>query len=307
MTKVLYAAAKLPVMSLLFLLGCATQPDCVPEQLPVDKSEFEIPAGDARSTRITLWQPQRPGMYPLVVFSHGAFSAPERYDAVLAGLSGMGLIVAAPLHIDSELLDGQPEPAEVWTTRKQDVDAVLAVPGVLEARLARGVTFASSRIAAGHSYGAFGAQVAAGARAIGDQPSSVGADLIAVIAFSPPGPLPGFISEDSWASLSRPQLLLTGTQDILPGFIDDWRAHAGAWEGAVPGDQWLWVGEGVDHYFGKVFGRLGRDVPAQDQQFDAAMHTTGQFLQTYVPGGLAVCASSELKAGQSQWATIEHR
>lgn len=294
------------MLVLLCLVGCAGNLQCDPAPLSPDKSEYSAQSIDARTVEVTLWQPRREGKYPLMVFSHGAFSAPQRYDALLGELAGMGFVVVAPLHIDSELLDGQPPPAEVWRTRKLDVASLVGRSEHMRSQLRDGVELAPTTVVAGHSYGAFGAQVAAGAVAVGEVPADPASDISAVLAFSPPGPLPGFINEDSWRTLSLPQLLLTGTGDILPGFIDNWELHASAWEQAAPGDQWLWVGEGVDHYFGNIFGRLNRDVPAQQDQYVEALQATRQFLHAYVPEGVAACAA-DLEPGNTKWASVKRR
>lgn len=301
-----FIASRVSLLAVLCLVGCAAKPQCDASPLAAVKSEFSVQSADGRTVQHTLWQPERAGNYPLMVFSHGAFSAPQRYDAILSELAGMGFVVAAPLHIDSELLDGQPAPPEVWRTRKLDVASLVQGKANVPEQLGPGVELARSIVVAGHSYGAFGAQVAAGAVAVGEGPDAVAPEIVAVLAFSPPGTLPGFIDEESWRTLSLPQLLLTGTADILPGFIDEWQRHAGAWENAAPDHQWLWVGNGVDHYFGNIFGRLNRDVPAQQAQFEQAIITTGQFLQAYVPGGVAVCAS-RLEPFESQWASLKRR
>ncbi len=304
------SSLRFTALSLILLLaGCASMPpDCYQQPLAVDQSVYTLAHPDGRETQVTLWQPAEPGQYPLLAFSHGAFSAPQRYDALLAPLAAMGLVVVAPLHIDSELLASDPPPApdQVWTTRKQDMSALLTASDSLLAQLTPGLQLTANRVAAGHSYGAFGAQVAAGAAAAGEGPGEKVPGVEVVLAFSPPGPLTGFIEPDSWINMATPQLLITGSGDILPGFIDDWRDHAVGWKNAPAGDQWLWSGTGVDHYFGRVFGRLERQVPAQQAEFDAALATTQSFLARYLTTGLAVCAAP-LTEKKSNLATLERR
>lgn len=305
------AVAILAALCATLLSACATAPaapDCSPQALDVSSSEHVLTHPDGRQTQVTLWQPTSPGRYPLMVFAHGAYAAPERYEALLGPLSAMGFVVLAPLHIDSELLasDPPPPPDEVWRTRKEDVQALLGAPPELLAFLNPGVELTPDKIAAGHSYGAFGAQVAAGAAAVNDPPGQVAPGVRAVVTFSPPGLVPGFIDAAAWDQLVRPQLLLTGNADILPGFMEDWRNHAAAFEKAPAGDQWLWVGEGVDHYFGNVFGRLQREAPDQRPQFEQALAVTQRFLAEYLPGGLAVC-TDPLEPGRTTLATLERR
>ncbi|MEM9532609.1 MAG: hypothetical protein AAGA23_16955 [Pseudomonadota bacterium] len=278
------------LLAALCLAGCATRNACVSE-LPVTSFTLKVPMAEDRASEVTVWQPAAAGTYPLVVFSHGAFAAPERYAELLNHIAAGGYVVAAPLHIDSELIqrDAPPPLDQVWGTRKEDVALLLAPATPLTNLLRQGANISDRRIAAGHSYGGFGAQVMGGARATGETlvPADQWAD--AILAYSPPGVLPGFIDEQSWDEIARPQLLLTGTTDVLPGFLDDWRDHTAGHTAAKPGDQWLWVGNEVDHYFGRLMGRLDRDAAPARAQFDLALVTTREFLNTYAPSG-AVCS-----------------
>jgi hypothetical protein len=134
----------------------------------------------------------------------------------------------------------------------------------------------------GHSFGAVIAQIAGGAKPI-PLDDAIGASTVqsvaAVVAFSPPGPMPGRLEPSTWSSLQVPSLTLTGTADVLPGFIDDWQLHKASFENAPPGTARLWVGEGVDHYFGGLFGRL-RGASAHDQKMlERALSQTLGFME----------------------------
>lgn len=263
----------------LFVSACASSPVCDPLSVSVVTSE--LLHDDERRSQVDVYAPRSGGPYPLVAFSHGAYSAPERYAVLLRAIAASGFVVVAPLHIDSELLtEGQEPPPHVqtWSTRKADLRLVADAVPAIEALLA-GVKITAvddGYLVAGHSYGAFVAQVLAGATAIGES-AVVDSRVAAVVAYSPPGPLPGFIAEDAWDGLSIPQLLITGTADILPGFLDDWELHTLAHQRAKAGQQWLWVGKDVDHYFGKLIGRLTYDVAPQKEQFAEALNVTQQF------------------------------
>lgn len=267
--------------ALLMLLVSACDNSSVCDPLPVEVVTSELIHGDKRRSQIDIYAPQRGGPYPLVAFSHGAYSAPERYATLLRSIAASGFVVAAPLHVDSELLtDGQEPPphAITWSTRKADMRLLAnAVPSI-EAALAdvQIAAVENGYLVAGHSYGAFVAQVLVGATAVGEDPY-LDKRVDAVIAYSPPGPLPGFIADDAWDELSATQLVITGTADILPGFLDEWELHTLSYQRAEAGQQWLWVGEDVDHYFGNLMGRLTIDTAPQKEQFDAALAITRQF------------------------------
>ena len=159
----------------------------------------------------------------------------------------------------------------------------------------------SAPIAMGHSYGALIAQLAGGAKAMIPRkvyPSSVLPNASAVIAWSPPGPMPGMMDAQGWSSMAVPNLTITGTADILPGFIDDWRLHTESFENAPAGEKSLWVGEGVDHYFGGSFGRVKPASPKDAKLFQTALQRSLQFIDA-ANGEQRVCAVSDPASGES--------
>jgi len=270
---------------------------------------IERTAEDGRPVPLTVFAPAEPGEYPLVAFSHGAFAAPGRYAAMLEPLAAAGFVVLAPMHVDSEeypRAEGEPErPSHpvTWAGRTADMELALAPDEVLRAALAeKGLTLAAGKVAAlGHSYGALIAQLYGGARAVEPEGGSVDrrrGEVGAVVAFSPPGPMPGLIAREGWASLAAPALTITGTADVLPGFIDDWRAHLAAHEAAPPGARALWVGEDIDHYFGGSFGRPGEVSEDEARLFARALERALAFMQARVQDG-AACRGGEPIPGES--------
>ncbi len=225
----------------------------------IDPARSDAPA---REVALTIFAPAQPGTYPLIAFSHGAFAAPARYRALLEPLAAAGHVVIAPMHIDSEELKRAqpPSQAETWETRNADMALALAPPVEARALLARhGITLdAQHRVAMGHSYGALIAQLAGGARAVLPGEPAGGRrvpSVDAVVGWSPPGPMEGYMESRGWSLIAVPNLTITGTADVLPGFVDDWRVHKVSYQSAPTGNRALWVGEGVDHYFGGLFGR----------------------------------------------------
>ncbi len=65
----------------------------------------------------------------------------------------------------------------------------------------------------------------------------------------------GLIDAEGFSSIDTPMLLVTGTTDILPGFIDDWRSHLDGYDAASDTLAYALVYEGMDHYFNGAFGR----------------------------------------------------
>ncbi|MEM8724685.1 MAG: hypothetical protein AAGE86_04095, partial [Pseudomonadota bacterium] len=93
--------------------------------------EASVLSETGRQIPTMVLHPEEPGTYPLIVFSHGAFAAPDRYLKMLGPLSAAGNIVIAPMHVDSEEFERAQRPgaAETWQTRNEDVKLALSLPG----------------------------------------------------------------------------------------------------------------------------------------------------------------------------------
>ncbi|GAB5486902.1 MAG: hypothetical protein Pars2KO_04720 [Parasphingorhabdus sp.] len=285
MLKALWAFA------FLILAGCMTTNDAPPTNATTEtpkaaksiQAVFTTP--DGHDYRSEIFYPTKAGKYPLIIFSHGNFASPDRYYKLLKPIASAGYIIAAPVHRDAEILalDPKPKPEKVWLTRNKEIAHLGGGPRLLSQLLApvNAAIDRESTAVMGHSYGALIAQLAAGAIASdpdGAQPNRKLSGVDALIAYSPPGPLPNTIDANGWSTIVVPSLTVTGTADILPGFIDDWRLHKAGYEATPKGSRWLWVGEGVDHYFGGSFGREKPVDPKIQKLFDLALGATIQFL-----------------------------
>lgn len=253
----------------LALVAAPTQAGC--PRLAIAATETSLTAADGRAVPMTIIGPVKRGRYPLIAFSHGNFAAPSRYRAMLDPIAAAGYVIVAPMHVDSELMprDKPPSLLFVWQTRNEDLAlALAATPPNADRR---------HRAAMGHSYGALNAQVAAGA-VPANPPTRLRALPQALVAWSPPGPYPGLIEPSGWSSIATPSLTITGTSDIMPGFIDNWELHRAAYDNTPRGKRWLWVGTGINHYFGGMFGREKSASPDEKRLFDRAIATTIAFL-----------------------------
>lgn len=271
------------------LAGCVSSEDlaiptiCQPSiAADIRIENVSIGTTSGRSVPFQLVHPDDSGKHPLVVFSHGAFSSPDRYLALTKPIAAAGYIVVAPMHMDSEDWDepAKPSQSEVWEGRGEDMILALAQNSGLNDTVAdQGVTIDYDNIAViGHSYGALIAQISAGAQAIPSISLSGNPSVKAIVAYSPPAITPGLIDQQAWSDMILPSLTITGTADILPGFIDDWQQHKHSYDFAPPGHRWLWVGEGIDHYFGGMIGRQKPASEASRRLFDRAVATTIHFL-----------------------------
>lgn len=240
-------------------------------RLPIAATETIVAAPSGRKIPMTVIGPTKSGRYPVIAFSHGAFAAPSRYRAMLDPIAAAGYVVVAPLHVDSELMPQEKPVSQqfVWQSRNEDVALALAAsPSNGDPK---------RRAAMGHSYGALIAQVAAGATPA-NKPVTPKLPPQTLVAWSPPGPFAGLIDAKGWSSISTASLTITGTSDILPPFTPQWELHRVAHDNTPSGRRWLWVGNGINHYFGGMFGREKEADPASKLLFDRAIATTIAFL-----------------------------
>jgi len=216
--------------------------------MAVERRSIGVTAASGRRVPVDLTHPEaQDAGLPLIVFSHGANAAPDRYRVLLDAWAQAGFVVAAPLHVDSEdhpdraLYDSR----AIRAARAEDyeaVDAHFAAP--------------SGVIAIGHSYGALIAQMAGGARLIEGQPQIHARKPRAVIALSPPPPMPGTVDATGWSAIDVATLTVTGDRDIMPGFVDKWEQHLAAYHAQNSEQAYALLFGGMDHYFNGAFGRL---------------------------------------------------
>ena len=237
----------------------------------------------------------------VIVFSHGNFATYDRYDVLLTAWANDGYVVVAPQHVDSEkhpdrdtylTIDSQPLRVEDY--------AVLSNRFGSDDFEFEGLKFSGRQFAAGHSYGGLIALLAGGAESAdgsGNFPEDV-IEPIAVIAISPPGEIDGRIDQTGYAKVDKPTLVVTGTTDILPGFIDDWEAHLASFNASQPGLGYALVFEGMNHYFNGAYGR----ITPEGAQSETAIET----LNTQISAFLHAAASGEAPNG-SNWEQTDNQ
>lgn len=228
---------------------------------------------------VTFWH-WKPTRRPKgqIAFSHGAASAPWKYEGLLGPWVERGWEIFAPLHVDStDHPDTRAFPGlKSWQARIEDMR-------LLSRQLLRG-----GFVASGHSYGALTALTLGGARAeIPDGMTGPLSDPHArcVVAFSPPGPMPGLITQEGYEGLRVPALVQTGTRDIpmgAPEGMDPWRVHLTAYD-APPagGDRYALVLKDVDHYFRGAICDPRRPGPPQTEELARAALLSGQFIDAF--------------------------
>jgi dienelactone hydrolase len=264
--------------------------------LAADSSSFEftLTAAQGRHVPVLVTHPDGDGeARALIVFSHGANAAPERYTRLFDAWAEGGYVVVAPMHVDSELNPdrGNYDRSEVMLTRLEEF-GLLSTGDVVRAAVEEsGQRLSDVVIAAGHSYGALIAQVAGGTPLgnVVPLPATMLAardEISAVVALSPPGPFGDTVTKEDWSLIDRPMLVVTGTTDILPGFMDDWRMHLVSYEAAQGAPAYALVFAGQDHYFNGAFGRPSETLEPDDVRALKTLNiTTLHFLDSLLDEG----------------------
>ena len=190
-----------------------------------------------RNATMSIWEPTE--VRGVVLFSSGHGAWPERYDAIMEAWRDAGFVVIAPLHVDSMKYPQRDKFSlqQAFIERLSDMKAASAYaaaqwPGVPVA-------------AAGHSYGTLVSLVLGGALA--EAMPMRDPSVVAVIGYSSPGKIPGLITPRSYASIIVPVLIITGDQDVVPGFVSDAKDHLYPVETAPAGDHSAVVLAGGTH------------------------------------------------------------
>lgn len=317
---------KLTSISLLFscwilIAGCETT---TPQSANIDKYQFEqgktfnvqfedvtIRSQHTGNIDVRISYPQgSTDAHPLIVFSHGHYLNNKSYHALTDEWVKRGYVVIAPRHLDS----GDRETVSAlgkrlghdWISaaRVLDIKAVINQVEIIGnlTEFFSGKISTEKIIAAGHSFGALTAQILAGA-ALEQQgnslypiPNTLSDNRVAaVIAISPPGLAPGTISKRIWEHFSTPQLVVTGTKDVFEYIWQDYREHLVSYQTAVPGNNYLLVMDGMDHYMGNLIGRLNRDTAPQKQALDRVVERSLVFMETFLTSNMSNKASNESK------------
>jgi hypothetical protein len=220
------------------------------------------------------------------VFSHGAGGKPQNYEALTSIYRDAGILIAAPLHVDSFDHPHHDDYDRVGSFRARCEDMVAGF-GLLDTLAPE-----APKAVSGHSYGSLMSLITAGGC-----PPVIPAPLVggvkAVVSFSSAGKPHQLINEHSYGGLLAPLMLVTGDQDIVEdAHITDWRDHLYAYETSPPGDKMALIYAGGHHNL--IGGELGPDASGPD-----AMRNGADFLLAYAAGdGDALARTSALKSNE---------
>lgn len=289
-------AATLTLVAVLGLAGCAG-PGLHGERpgpwriVAVDPVSVTLPAS-GRSLNLRVVHPAGPGPFPVVVFSHGAFCAPEQYAVITDHWVAHGYVVILPSHEDALNAPPMADPMRAdlrIAARLADMDYIFSNLDEIAARAGIAGRLDETRIAAaGHSFGTVFAMAPAGLwlRGPDGQPRQQREPAVrAVVTLSGVGQLDDFMTPDAFRDLTVPLMATGGTLDVgnvgrPPVYPWEWRMSP--YSLAPPGNKYSVVLEDGDHYLGGLICRTDR-VNAPDPQ-GAAINgdLTLAFLDAYV-------------------------
>ena len=224
-----------------------------------------------RDVVLTVFAPDRPGTYPVIVYSHGhggSGGANGGSGTTAQALADLGYIVILPNHLDS--ISTYPS----WLTsqftvgnpasglhRAADMQFALDMAPTLVASLPGYAVDVASAVVAGHSHGAFTAGLLVGMDS--DRPgyetppagniygltSVADSRFKAAIILSPQGEDSGWadLTGTSWDDIVVPLLTITGTNDTEAGSLADWDGRLDAFRNGDAAESYALVYRDAAH------------------------------------------------------------
>ena len=259
----------------------------------VDPLPVTLPES-GRSLNLRVVHPAGPGPFPVVVFSHGAFCAPEQYAVITDHWVAHGYVVILPSHQDALNAPPMTDPMRVdlrIAARLADMDYIFRNLGDIAAQAGIPGRMDETRLAAaGHSFGTVFAMAPAGLwlRGPDGEPRQQREPALrAVVTLSGVGQLDDFMAPDAFRDLTVPLMATGGTLDVgnvgrPPVYPWEWRMSP--FSLAPAGGKYSVVLNNGDHYLGGLICRSDR-VNAPDPE-GAAINAdlTLAFLDAYVRG-----------------------
>jgi predicted dienelactone hydrolase len=285
--------------------------------LPIDHVDDVVLEKDTRgkALQVRVTWPQPEGQYPVIVFSHGAWSSKDEYQPIVQHWAAQGYVILQPNHADSVSLGERPRSMESfkgWPERARDIHLLL---DRLD-EIARKVPEVASRMdrerigMSGHSYGGQTTQLIAGYR-VGNE-SYRDERVQAAILLAPPGGVPSDTPQ-SWADIEIPLLTITGDVDTSKRTGRDYTWRTDAYEHASSKDDYLIVVAGADHLLGGISQsrQSGRQaVPEVPEQLALVRDATTKFWDAYLkddPDARADVEAGGAVARSATAATFESR
>lgn len=230
---------------------------------------------DGQPVAVFTQEPETAGPKPVVVLCHGLGGSHRGYAGLGQHLASHGYVVLHPQFLDAfELaaprLDLSDVDERAWAAdplARQRMHTLLFDPWHWRSRVARVHavldSFVSGVLVAGHSFGAYTAQLVLGTRLSGFGLDNTDFGHPAVgggILLSPQGSGDRGLTEQSWAGVGRPLLVVTGTRDFgARGEGVEWRREP--FDRARSAVKHLAVVRGGDHQLGGIPGHTSGTGP----------------------------------------------
>ena len=268
------------------LYKAQTGPDPTAVATPI---EIEIPERN-RNLILRISYPTSTGVFPLIVFFHGALCSADGYAALADHWASHGYVVMLPSHPES----GRPgsvdpnQQNQIFLEQVVDMSSVLDSLDAIENQIEplRHAIDPTRVAAAGHSMGALIATVVSGLGRV--EPDGGRLNLrddrfdVAVL-LSGPGPLP-LTPEDAWESVTLPTLVTTGTRDHANrgGEGATWEWRLGAFRLTPPGDKFGLVIDQADHFLGGMLCAERAEGSPDREAFAIVKSISTAFLDAYL-------------------------
>ncbi|MAJ60303.1 MAG: hypothetical protein CBC48_10000 [bacterium TMED88] len=282
--------------------------------------------GGGEPLRVLAISPEdAPEKCPVIIFSHGLGGRPRRLLGWAQEWARRGFLCLLPHHRDgvgSGLERGAPGQGEFLpdlSDRTAIREALASDGSVFESRIIDmrdlmdaledgvgvhcgwGAVECESMGLAGHSIGAYAAQVLAGARVHWGKESGLASHrderVSAVLLISPQGAGRLGLREDSWSDFRCPMMCVSGARDRgAEGEGSDWRRQP--FEAAASPFRYQVTVPGADHF--AILGRHTGEGPAHSGQGPPLHAITGLFWQAHLRGDSAAKASLETGRFQAE-------
>lgn len=200
----------------------------------IEVDGIELTTTRDRTLPLKVYAPDGDGPFPVIIFSHGTGASKDDYAELGEFWAARGYVSVHPSHADSlslregranfrrlrSVLEGVLEDANQWVERGEDVALVARQLAEIE----RSSEQLSGKLdgdrvgIAGHSFGAYGAQVAGGAKVSLPNETetfelSPPENVKAVLLLSPQGTGQQGLTNESWRNFQLPMMVMTGLRD----------------------------------------------------------------------------------------------
>ncbi len=264
--------------------------------LPFESTAIELKdKKQDKDLRLRVTYPTKEGTYPIVIWSHGAMGSKDAYKPLVSHWASHGYVCIQPTHGDSLRLIGFKGLKDMnnvwnkWQSRTLDVKHILDNLDAIEAKIPklRGLMDRKNIGMGGHSFGAHTSQLIGGVR----MKNPVNNQMLAfsdprpkcLLLVSPQGTGGGFVRE-SWKTLTRPSMVITGTKDKSPRTGKSYKWRREVYDYTPPGAKYLLMIDGAYHGFGGIAGkrRFPGSGPDNNEHVNYVKSAATAFLDAYL-------------------------